>query len=139
MYHVLDKLTDSLEELSLGEYCALDVSRTVNTAMTVLDKFYLATMSEEEAAVAIELIPKRPLFLPKLTTLYLDLNWKLSGLKPIYDLVRAFLALRTLIIRPNSILDFKRMQLILREFCPKLGIYPIYSPPVALKGCASGQ
>ncbi|KAF9149443.1 hypothetical protein BG015_008754 [Linnemannia schmuckeri] len=95
LYNVPDKLADSLEELNLAEYCNLEI--------------------EEEAGEAVAPTPKRPLFLPKFKTLHTDIHWKRSDLEPIYDMMQAFLPLETLIIQPNSMLDFEKLQLILRD------------------------
>ncbi|KAF9335979.1 hypothetical protein BGZ91_010227 [Linnemannia elongata] len=121
LYHVLDMLSDSLEELYLAKTNTLEVNWIVDTETTTLDKSSLAAMSEEEVAEALELIPKRPLLLPKLKTLHLDLDWNLSDHKSIYDMMRAFPELGTLIIHPNAMLDFVKLQPILRKFCPNLG------------------
>ena len=120
LYHVLDMLADSLEELNLAENSTLEMNRTVDTATITLDKSFLATVSKEEVTEALELIPKRPLLLPKLKTLHLDIDWKSSDLKPIYDMMRVFPALETLIIHPNAMIDFVKLQPILRKFCPNL-------------------
>lgn len=120
LYHVLDMLADSLEELNLAKNNTLEVNGTGDTATTTLDKCFLATVSEKKVTEALELTPKKPLLLPKLKTLHLDIDWKSSDLKPIYDMVRVFPALETLIIHPNTMLDFVKLQPILRKFCPNL-------------------
>ncbi|KAF9126127.1 hypothetical protein BGX30_000148 [Mortierella sp. GBA39] len=112
-----------LRELKLSKYVDLGWAVQLieaNPDLTLLDWTYPDEVelghNRCESSQAQELDFSKNL----LCTFHLDIDWKSSDLKPIYDMMRAFPALETLIIYPNAMLDFEKLRPILREFCPNL-------------------
>ncbi|KAF9126979.1 hypothetical protein BGW39_006194 [Mortierella sp. 14UC] len=115
LFHVLDKMADSLEELCLAKDCKIVQNPAVDTATTTLVRRHFATMTEKQVAEAV-----KAALLSKLTTLHLGIYWGGSYTDYVYDLVRACPVLETLALDPSLDLKLKTWKPILREFCPQL-------------------
>ncbi|KAG0206364.1 hypothetical protein BGX33_007449 [Mortierella sp. NVP41] len=121
LYHILEKTTEYLEELNLTGGCCIMEDSIFNTTTTRLDKAGLLEMTEADQAEAVGLVPKRPLSLPQLKILDLDLDlWDSSSNRPICDLVRAMPALEILVVLPDFNWAFLTLSQTLRQSCPRL-------------------
>ncbi|KAG0256250.1 hypothetical protein BGZ95_005546 [Linnemannia exigua] len=121
LHHVLNNNADHLEELILGkdEIIFILATPTMNEQWNGLDPTTRSLMTKELQTEAALLLQGRPLLVPKLKSLHLQLMWQTTS-DASYSLVRAFPAAEMITI---CILDEEvgmRLGKNLQEFCPNL-------------------
>ncbi|KAG0202673.1 hypothetical protein BGX33_009540 [Mortierella sp. NVP41] len=119
LHHILDNNAQHLEELQLGKNTYLLKVPSMNAQWNGLKTSALSDLTDEQVAEASQLVEGRPLLLPKVKTLHLDIPWSKTS-KATYNLVRAFPGLETLMIGHVHRAQAPRLSRNLREFCPQL-------------------
>ncbi|KAG0202674.1 hypothetical protein BGX33_009541 [Mortierella sp. NVP41] len=117
---ILENNANHLEDLVLTERCYLDSTAGMDPSWLGLRASMFARMTDLQAFENTALVLGRPLCLPKVKLLCLDLAWE-QTCKSVYILIRAFPGLETLMIQPDARLHARTLSWNLREFCPLLG------------------
>ncbi|KAG0312917.1 hypothetical protein BGZ97_010699 [Linnemannia gamsii] len=119
LQHILHNNADTLEELELGGFSKIVSKPRINNEWSGLDTSIFSLLTDEDQGEAAELMQGRPLLLPKVKTLHLQVC-ELDSRTIVCNLVRAFPALETLMLGHVDAAYALRLSRALKEFCPNL-------------------